>query len=174
MNQYLVNIIVVVLCNSPSLCWAEGSGCGSADLERLTQQRLENLLGNIQTQLGPLFDSGQNDTGTVEDPIIESPPVNESVIRMYEALLNSTVTTGTHVNREQDYCRDGEFYAQPVTSFEVEMSISELVYIVASMHAFNEIIASPHHTSFMHPEAPLLLHYDHMHYFLLYMQMKRL
>ncbi len=136
-----VYIIVAVLFSSACVCWGgEGSGCGSVDLERLMQQRLENLLGNIEAQLTPLIAPYLNDTAAEE---LSPPPANDSVLRMYHALLNSsgdesseyaTTDTGHVDSREDDYCRDGAFYAQPVTSFNVEMNISKLTACMASLH----------------------------------------
>lgn len=130
----LVYIVVAALCSS-SPSWAQsgsgsGSGCSSVPTPNpklVAQQRLESLLGSILVQLSPLRSPGPDWNTTVnvtEGSGSGDNNVNETeTYRMYEALLESN-KADTHVS--QDYCRDGEFFAQPVTTFNVVMSISKL------------------------------------------------
>ena len=115
MVQYLSYILLAVLCSAPTSCWAEGSGCGSVDQD-LSQRRLNNLLGSIQDQLAPLMQDNETETTTLDE---EDNPSNDSIRLMYDALVNST----EHVN--DGSCKDGDFFAQPVTSFNVTMNIGE-------------------------------------------------
>ncbi len=115
MVQYLPFILLAVLCSSPTSCRAEGSGCGSVDQDHLAKQRLNNVLGSIQAQLAPLMQDNETEA-TVEDTASVN---NDSVRLMYEALVNSTERV------DDGSCKDGDFFAQPVTSFNVSMNIGE-------------------------------------------------
>ena len=95
---------------------ASGSACSGEDVEYSRQQRMDNIRTLIEAQLGSLAPP-ENETEIVMDDA--SFDVNETVVEMYRAVVNSSeqlhVPAGWH---GRDSCQPSDaFFAKPVHTF---------------------------------------------------------